>query len=148
MGGGLQIALGADIRIAAPDAKIAIAETQWGLVPDMSGCALARRLVRDDVLRQLTYTAERIDGSRAQSLGLVTETHADPFTRAMEIAMQIAGRSPSAIQGAKRLLNAMDDGTSESILLAESREQDAIIGKPHQVEAVMANLEKREPVFD
>lgn len=148
LGGGLQIALGADIRIAAPDAKIAIAETQWGLVPDMSGCALARRLVRDDVLRQLTYTAERIDGSRAQSLGLVTETHADPFTRAMEIAMQIAGRSPSAIQGAKRLLNAMDDGTSESILLAESREQDAIIGKPHQVEAVMANLEKREPVFD
>lgn len=148
LGGGLQLALGADIRIASPDAKIAIAETQWGLVPDMAGCALARRLVRDDVLRQLTYTAERIDGTRAQALGLVTEIHGDPRARALEIASQIASRSPSAIRGAKRLLNTMDDGTSESILLAESREQDAIIGKPHQVEAVMANLEKREPVFD
>lgn len=148
LGGGLQIALGADIRIAAPDAKIAIAETQWGLVPDMSGCALARRLVRDDILRRLTYTAERIDGSRAQAFGLITETAEDPLARAMELANAIAGRSPSAIKASKRLLNAMDDGTSESILLAESREQDAIIGKPHQVEAVMANLEKREPVFD
>lgn len=148
LGGGLQVALGADIRIAAPDAKIAIAETQWGLVPDMSGCALARRLVRDDVLRRLTYTAERIDGETAQGLGLVTETSDDPLARAQEIARQIAGRSPSAIRAAKRLLNTMDDGSSASILLAESREQQAIIAKPHQVEAVMANLEKREPVFD
>ncbi|WP_300553492.1 crotonase/enoyl-CoA hydratase family protein [Maricaulis sp.] len=148
LGGGLQIALAADIRIAAPDAKIAIAETQWGLVPDMSGNATVRRLVRDDILRQLTYTAERIDGVRAQSVGLVTEIHEDPLARAMAIATQVAGRSPSAIRGSKALLNTLDDGTSESILLAESREQQAIIGKPHQVEAVMANLEKREPVFD
>lgn len=148
LGGGLQLALGADIRIATPDAKIAIAETQWGLVPDMSGNVTARRLVRDDILRQLTYTAERINGIRAQEVGLVTEVQDDPLARAMEIASQIAGRSPSAIQGSKALLNTLDDGTSETILLAESREQQAIIGKPHQVEAVMANLEKREPVFD
>ncbi len=148
LGGGLQLALGADIRIATADAKIAIAELQWGLVPDMSGCARARRLVRDDVLRQLTYTAERIDGAKAQGYGLVTETNEDPLARAFEIARQIASRSPSAIRGAKRLLNTLDDGSSESILLEESREQQAIIGKPHQVEAVMANLEKREPIFD
>jgi len=148
LGGGLQIALGADIRIAAPDAKIAIAETQWGLVPDMSGCALARRLVRDDVLRRLTYTAERLDGLQAQALGLVTEAHEDPLARAREIATRIAGRSPSAIRQAKALLNTLDDGSSAEILMAESRAQQAVMGKPHQVEAVMANLEKRPPVFD
>ena len=148
LGGGLQIALGGDIRIAAPDAKIAIAETQWGLVPDMSGCALARRLVRDDVLRRLTYTAERLDGLQAQALGLVTEAHEDPLARAREIATRIAGRSPSAIRQAKALLNTLDDGSSAEILMAESRAQQAVMGKPHQVEAVMANLEKRPPVFD
>ena len=148
LGGGLQIALGADIRIASPDARIAIAETQWGLVPDMSGFALVRRLVRDDVLRQLTYTAERIDGSRAQTLGLVTETAQAPLERAFEIAGQIAARSPAAIRGCKRLINGLDDQSSADILMAESREQIAVMGKPQQVEAVMANLEKREPVFD
>lgn len=148
LGGGLQVALGADIRIASKDAKIAIAETQWGLVPDMSGFALARRLLRDDVLRQLTYTAQRIDGNRACALGLITETAQDPLERAFEIARQIAARSPSAIRGSKRLINGLDDQSSSEILLAESREQNAVIGKPHQVEAVMANLERREPVFD
>lgn len=147
LGGGLQIALGADIRIAAPDAKIAIAETQWGLVPDMSGCALARRLVRDDVLRQLTYTAERIDGSQARSVGLVTDIHPDPRARALEIAARIAGRSPSAIRASKTLLNTLDDGSAGEILAAESRLQDSVMGGPNQVEAVMANLEKRAPVF-
>jgi len=147
LGGGLQIALGADIRIAAPDAKIAIAETQWGLVPDMSGCALVRRLVRDDVLRRLTYTAERIDGTEAQTLGLVTEIHPDPTERAMEIARQIAGRSPSAIRAGKTLLNTLDDGSAADILVAESRLQESVMGGPNQVEAVMANLEKRTPVF-
>jgi enoyl-CoA hydratase/carnithine racemase len=148
LGGGLQIALCADIRIATPDAKIAIAETQWGLVPDMSGCAIARGLVRDDVLRRLTYTAEHVDGGTAQSLGLVTETAEDPLGRAHEIARQIAMRSPSAIRAAKRLMETMADGSTQDILLAESREQEALIGGKHQVEAVMANLEKRVPNFD
>ena len=147
LGGGLQIALGADIRIAAPDAKIAIAETQWGLVPDMSGCARVRRLVRDDVLRQLTYTAERIDGSQAKSVGLVTDIHPDPKARALEIAAQIAGRSPSAIRASKTLLNTLDDGSAGEILAAESRLQESVMGGANQVEAVMANLEKRAPVF-
>ena len=147
LGGGLQIALGADIRIAAPDARIAIAETQWGLVPDMSGCALARRLVRDDVLRQLTYTAERIDGTQARGFGLVTEIHPDPQARALEIAARIAGRSPSAIRAGKQLLNTLDDGSAAEILAAESRLQESVMGRPNQVEAVMANLEKRTPVF-
>ena len=147
LGGGLQIALGGDIRIAAPDARIAIAETQWGLVPDMSGMARVRRLVRDDVLRQLTYTAERIDGERARDAGLVTEVHTDPQARALDIARQIAGRSPSAIRACKTLLDQLDDADAGTILTEESRLQQAIIGQPNQVEAVMANMEKRSPVF-
>jgi len=147
LGGGLQIALGGDIRIAAPDAKIAIAETQWGLVPDMSGMARVRRLVRDDVLRQLTYTAQRIDGGQAREAGLVTEVHDDPQARALEMAHQIAGRSPSAIRACKVLLNGLADANAGEILAAESRLQQAIIGQPNQVEAVMANMETRAPVF-
>ena len=147
LGGGLQIALGADIRIAAPDAKIAIAETQWGLVPDMSGCATVRRLVRDDVLRLLTYTAQRLDGTQAQAHGLVTEVSADPLARAQAIADAIAGRSPSAIRACKTLLNTLDDGDAAEILQAESDLQQSVMGGPNQVEAVMANLEKRAPVF-
>ncbi len=148
LGGGLQIALGADIRIAAPDAKIAIAETQWGLVPDMSGCATVRRLVRDDVLRLLTYTAQRLDGEQARAHGLVTEVHADPLARALEIAQAIAGRSPSAVRACKTLLNMLDDGDAAEILQAESDLQQSVMGGPNQVEAVMANLEKRAPVFN
>lgn len=148
LGGGMQIALSGDLRIATPDAKIAIAETQWGLVPDMSGNVTARGLVREDILRQLTYTAERIDGARAQTLGLVTETAEDPLSRAMEIATRIAARSPTAIRGSKRLLNSLQDADAATILLEESREQKALIGSANQVEAVMANMEKRAPKFD
>jgi enoyl-CoA hydratase/carnithine racemase len=148
LGGGLQIALGADIRIATSEAKIAIAEIQWGLVPDMSGCAIARGLVRDDVMRRLTYTGERIDGRTAQSLGLVTEIADDPLERAHEIATQIAQRSPSATRAAKRLMASMADGSASEILLTESREQQALIGGRDQIEAVMANLEKRPPEFE
>jgi len=77
----------------------------------------------------------------------VTETHADPLARAREIAAQIAGRSPSAVRASKSLLNTLDDASAADILLTESRLQDAIMGQPNQVEAVMANLEKRAPNF-
>ena len=146
-GGGLQIASGADIRVVHPATRMAVMEMKWGLVPDMSGCATVRRLVRDDVLRLLTYTAQRLDGTQAQAHGLVTEVSADPLARAQAIADAIAGRSPSAIRACKTLLNTLDDGDAAEILQAESDLQQSVMGGPNQVEAVMANLEKRAPVF-
>ncbi|MEN8722677.1 MAG: crotonase/enoyl-CoA hydratase family protein [Alphaproteobacteria bacterium] len=146
-GGGFQVALGADIRIVAPGTRFSVMEMKWGLVPDMAGMALLRSLVRDDVARELTYTARIFDADEAKELGLVTKLSETPYDDAMEMAAYIAGRNPDAITAAKRLLNNAHDLTAAEVLLEESREQDKIIGSANQMEAVMAELEKRPAKF-
>lgn len=146
-GGGLQIASGADIRIAHPETRMAIMELKWGLVPDMAGYALWRGLVRDDVLRELVYTNREFSGAEAQSLGLATFVDEDPLARARAIAAEIANRNPHAIRAAKRLHAAMQDRDTDEILLMESVEQDGIMRTPNQMEAVMAGMQKRAPKF-
>lgn len=146
-GGGLQIALGADIRIAAPDAKLSVMEIKWGLVPDMAGCALLAPLVRGDVLRELVYTGRIVDGAEAAALGLVTRTGAAPLDDARALARQIAASSPDAIRAAKRLMALAETAAPAEVLLAEAREQQALIGSPNQAEAVRAGLEKRPARF-
>jgi enoyl-CoA hydratase/carnithine racemase len=109
-GGGLQIALGADIRIVAPDTKLAVMEARWGLVPDMAGIALLRGLVRDDVARELTYTARQFSGAEAVTLGIATRVADDPRAAAMELAGRAAaGRVPRAGAAARRARPAGDD---------------------------------------
>ena len=146
-GGGLQIASGADIRVVHPDTRMAIMEMKWGLVPDMGGYALWRGLVRDDVLRELVYTNREFSGEEARQLGLATFLEHDPLARATAIADEIAAKNPHAVRGAKRLFKAMHDEDGDAILLAESEEQDQIIRKPNQVEAVMAAMQKRPAQF-
>jgi enoyl-CoA hydratase/carnithine racemase len=147
-GGGFQLALGADIRIVAPDAKLAVLEIKWGLVPDMSGIVLMRGLVRDDVARELTWTGRVFSGEEAVELGLATHVSGDPRTDALSLAREIASKSPHAIRAGKRLLNlAQSDASIVDIFLEETREQVALIGSADQVEAVMANVEKRDPNF-
>jgi enoyl-CoA hydratase/carnithine racemase len=146
-GGGFQIMLGADVRIAAPDTKLSIMEIKWGLVPDMAGIALTRGLMRDDVLRELTFTGRVFDAEAGVGYGCVTRVDSEPHAAAMALAREIAGKSPDAIRGAKRLYNRAVEQDAGAILRAESSEQKALIGTPNQMEAVMANLEKRAPVF-
>jgi enoyl-CoA hydratase/carnithine racemase len=146
-GGGCQISIGADMRYAAPGTRLCIMEMKWGLVPDMGATPYLPSLLRDDVLRELTYTNRIIDADEAQSLGLVTRVCENPVEAAMSTAREIAARNPEAIRAAKRILNNAPFQTPEQILLAESREQDKIIGFPNQVEAIMANMEKRAPNF-
>ena len=146
-GGGLQIASGADIRIVHPATRMAVMEMKWGLVPDMAGYALWRGLVRDDVLRELTYTNREFTGAEAKELGLATYLEEDPLARATELAETIANKNPQAIRGAKRLFRVMREEGEDAILMAESEEQDQIIRKPNQVEAVMAEMQKRAPNF-
>lgn len=147
-GGGLQIASGADIRVVAPDTRMSIMELKWGLVPDMGGYALWRGLVRDDVLRELTYTHREFTGEQAKEYGLATHVDADPHTKATAIAREIAAKNPHAIRAAKRLANGMQDRTGAELLLEESREQHSLMRSKNQVEAVMAGMEKRPAVFD
>ena len=147
-GGGLQIASGADIRIAHPDTRMAIMEMKWGLVPDMGGYVLWRGLVRDDVLRELVYTNREFSGAEAQTLGLATYLDEDPLARATAIATEIANRNPHAIRAAKRLSAGMIERDTDAILLEESIEQHAIMRTKNQVEAVMAGMQKRAPNFE
>ncbi|HTG37698.1 crotonase/enoyl-CoA hydratase family protein, partial [Sphingomonas sp.] len=147
LGGGLQIAGGADIRIAAPDARLSVMELKWGIVPDMGGHALWRGVVRADVLRECTYTARQFDGAEAERLGFVTRIAADPLTEAMATARTIAAQNPDAIRAAKRLAALMTAPDAGAILAAEAREQAALIGSANQMEAVRAALSNRAPVF-
>ena len=146
-GGGFQLALGADLRFVAPDVKLAVLEIKWGLIPDMAGMVLMRGLVRDDVARELTYTGRIFGGEEAVAMGLATRVCADPRAEALALAAEIASKNPHAIRAGKRLLNLMGEGDQHAILLAESQEQGALIGSANQVEAVMANLQKRAPSF-
>ena len=147
-GGGLQIASGADVRMVHPDTRMAIMEMKWGLVPDMGGYALWRGLVRDDVLRELVYTNREFTGREAQELGLATFVDEDPLARATALAETIARKNPAAIRGSKRLFDVMQDRDTDAILMAESEEQDHVIRKPNQIEAVMAEMQKRAPRFE
>ena len=145
-GGGFQLALGADIRLLAPDARMSIMEIKWGLVPDMAGTPILATLVRDDILRELTYTGRIFSAQEALSYGLATQICDDPRTVALAMAREIAGKSPDAIRAAKRMLNrlSVDPGPA---LLAESVEQMKLMGGANQLEAVRANIEKRAPRF-
>ena len=146
-GGGFQIALGADVRMVAPDTRLSVMEIKWGLVPDMGGMVLMRELARTDVVRELTFTGRIFSGEEALALGFATRLAADPLAEALRLAHEIAAKSPDAIRAAKRLLNASMSLGAAELLLAESREQKALIGSANQTEAVRANIERRAPLF-
>jgi enoyl-CoA hydratase/carnithine racemase len=146
-GGGLQIALAADIRIATPDARLSVMEVKWGLIPDMSITRTLPRLVGIDVAKELTFTGRLIDGAEAQRLGLVTRVTDDPLAAARELAAEIAGKSPDAIRGAKRLFNAAWTGLADETLALEAEIQSSLIGSPNQLAAVTAGLQKQPAQF-
>lgn len=146
-GGGLQIALGADIRFVAPDARLSVMEIKWGLVPDMSGTQTLRHLVRLDVAKELTFTGRIVSGTEAVALGLATHVSETPREAALSLAREIASKSPAAVRASKQLLNASVLVSVEEGLRLEAKLQTSLIGKPEQIEAVKANLEKRPPRF-
>jgi enoyl-CoA hydratase/carnithine racemase len=146
-GGGFQIALGADIRYVAPDTRLAILEIKWGLIPDMTGIALMRELARSDVIRELAMTGRVFSGAEALTYGFATSLHADPLAAARATAEEIAARNPDAVRAIKRLLNIASDNDAAAILIAESKEQRALIGSPNQIEAVRAGIEGRPGRF-
>ena len=147
LGGGLQIALGADIRIVAPDAKLSVLEIKWGLVPDMTGSQLLPELVGRDVAKDLTFSGRVVTGTEAVTLGLATRADPDPFRAAHELARSVAGRSPDAIRAAKRLLDLAGRVDLAAGFAAEQQEISALIGSANQMEAVTAGFEQRPPRF-
>lgn len=146
-GGGAQVALGTDIRFAAPDAKISIMEIKWGLIPDMSLTQTLRNLVPLDVAKELTFTGRVMSGKEAQALGLVTHVSDDPRAAALALAGEIASKSPDAVRRGKALLETSWHADERTGLELESVLQTELIGSPNQIEAVTANFEKRAPQF-
>ena len=146
-GGGMQIALGADIRFASPDAKLSIMESKWGLVPDMSLTVTLRGLVPPDRVKELAWTARVLDSAEAQALGLITAVADDPLSASFELAAECAARSPDAIRGIKTLVNQAWPLPDADALALEAELQSRIMGRPNQIEAVQANMARRKPVF-
>jgi enoyl-CoA hydratase/carnithine racemase len=146
-GGGLQIALGADIRIAAPATRLSVMEVKWGLVPDMSITRTLPRLVGIDVAKELTFTGRVFDGVEAARLGVVTRVADDPVAAARELAGDIASRSPDAVRAAKRLFDESWTGDAQRTLALEAELQLGLIGSPNQLAAVAAGFASEPAVF-
>ncbi len=146
-GGGCQIALGADIRFAAVDAKLSVMEIKWGLIPDMSLTQTLRDVVPLDVAKELAFSGRILSGTEAREIGLVTHVVDDPLAAAMKLAEDIAQKSPDAVRACKRLFEESWHADARTGLELEARLQTELIGTPNQVEAIMANFEKRSPEF-
>ena len=146
-GGGLQIALGADLRFATRDSRLSIMEIKWGLIPDMAISTTLRNIMPADKVKELVFSGRVIDGTEALQLGLVTELHDDPLAAAHDLAQSVAGRSPDAIRAAKALIDQAWLLADADALSREAQLQMSVLGKANQMEAVLANLEKRLPVF-
>lgn len=148
LGGGLQIALGTDIRIVHPDTQLSIREVHWGLIPDMTGTLMLSRLVRPDIAKGLVFSARIFSGSEALEIGVATRLSSDPLGDALVLAAEIAQRSPEAIRGAKQLLNRLANAGAAEQFAAERQAIGKLIGSPNQIEAVMAHFEKRPASFN
>lgn len=146
-GGGLQVALGADMRVAAPDARLSIMEVRWGLVPDMAGSRLLSGLVAYDVAMELALTGRIVSGEEARALGLVTRVAEDPLAEAENTAACIARHSPDATRAIKHLFHRAPRLDDREGLDLETRLQVALLEGANQREAAMAGLAGREPEF-
>jgi len=148
LGGGFQIAMGADVRIIAPDARMSVLEIRWGLIPDMTGTQTLIQHVGLDVAKELTFSGRMVEGPEAVAIGLATQVADDPHAAAMAMAQDIAKKSPHAVQAAKRLMNNAGSLSAAARFEAERVEIDALIGSPNQREAIRAYFEKRDPAFE
>ena len=146
-GGGLQIALGADLRLAAPDARLSVMEIRWGLIPDMAGSRILKDILRLDVAKELALTGRIVAGEEAAELGLVTRVCADPLAAARELAGEIAARSPDAVRATKYLFDRAPGMSDAGGLALETQLQMALIGQKNQLEAVRAGIARTTPDF-
>jgi enoyl-CoA hydratase/carnithine racemase len=147
-GGGLQIALGADIRIGAPDTRLSVMEIEYGLIPDMGISQSLPRLVRDDIARDLIYTGRIVEAEEAARIGLVSGIDDDATGAARALAAAIAIRSPDAIRAAKRLADEGFGADPERSLALEEELQRGLLATPNQIAAVTAKLGGGPPAFE
>mmetsp|Transcript_3283 Transcript_3283/g.3660 ORF Transcript_3283/g.3660 Transcript_3283/m.3660 type:complete len:354 (-) Transcript_3283:502-1563(-) len=144
-GGGMQIALGADLRFAEPNCKLSIMEAKWGLIPDMSASITLRELVRIDIAKELTMTGRVITAEEGARLGLITRCTEDPMAEAVKVAKEIVSRSPDAVAESKRLFQQSWVATQKDCLELESKIQSGLIGSWNQAAASGKNFSLNIP---
>lgn len=140
LGGGMQIALGADIRIAGKGVQLSLMEIKWGIIPDMCGTQLLPRLVGPGTAKKLIATGEAIGAEEALRIGLVEELAEEPVERALELAADIAGKSRSALVWAKKLVDLSYEADLATGLDAEQEALASLIGTDEQREVVTERL--------
>lgn len=146
-GGGIQLALAADIRIATPDAKLSIMESKWGLIPDMGGTVTLRNILPRDVAIELAMTGRIISGTEARELGLVTRLADDPLAAADALVEEILTRSPDAVAATKKLFDRAWFASERTALAAERRWQRKLLGSANQKISVERNMKKADKAF-
>ena len=147
-GGGLQIALGADLRFASSDCRLSVMEIKWGIIPDMAISKTLARLLPADKAKELTWTGRVFDADEAREMGVITAIHDDPSHAARETAAAIAAKSPNAVRAIKRLFDESTEMSTSQALQLEAQLQSSLLGGRQQIEAVTANMEKRAPIFE
>ncbi len=148
LGGGLQIALAADMRFSTPDSYYSIMELKWGIIPDMGSTQIMKNLIRDDVIRELTYTARVFSAEQALQWGFISAIHDDPVAHALSVAKEIVERNPHAVRSAKKVINQSYYLNAAQGLLIESEEQQKLMGQANQIEAVMAVMQGRQAKYE
>lgn len=147
-GGGLQIMSGADIKIVHPETRLCIMEMKWGIIPDMGGTQLWRHNVREDIIKELTWTNRVFSGDEAVQFGFASHTDQDPYAKALQLAEEIVSKNPTAIVKSKKLLSQANYLNVKDGLMLESVEQEQTIRKKNQLEAVYAQMQKRKGKFE
>lgn len=145
IGGGLQLALAGDIRIATPAAVFASAEIDFGMTLDMGGNVLLPRLIGTDNALEMILTAKRVSGTQAEALGLVTRLAENPLNDAMALAAEIAARSGQATRASKRLSRLAETAPVEEVMREELTVMAANIGSAAQVRAANEYFAHRRP---
>jgi enoyl-CoA hydratase/carnithine racemase len=147
LGGGVQIALAADFRVTAPDAKWSVLEAKWGIIPDMTGIRALSQLVGMDVAKRLTMTGETVSGAEAVRLGLATQEDIDPYAGALALAATIAERSPDSVAATKRLFNRTWTSSDRRTFRWERLEQARLLLGSNAAEARRANVRGERPAY-
>lgn len=147
MGGGLNLAMGADMRVVSPNAKLGFVEISFGLLPDKSATQSLRHLVGLERAKELILTGRKFTGVQAYEYGLVTTFSDNPKEEALEMARTIAGRNPEAVRAGKKLLNDAVFCSTYDGLVAESNCSRELLGTPNQIEAVVSTFERRDAQF-
>ncbi|MFC7009693.1 enoyl-CoA hydratase/isomerase family protein [Halalkalicoccus salilacus] len=147
VGGGLELALACDVRIAAPDARLGFPEHNIGLIPGLGGCSRFVHLVGPGTAKDMIFSGELIDGERARTIGLVERVADDPESAANDYANDMLSRPPQALGLAKRVVNSARDTDTRTAGVLESLAQSTLLKTEDHDEGVQAFREDRDPEF-